>query len=285
MAGAGRILLLAGPVLWVAGANVAPLVEMARISLLDLYPAAPGHAARYGLESYAAFLDSAIYRASFLHSLVLSAVITVLALLMTYPLAYLIAIRPPVRHGARYLLLLIAPFWTSEIVRAFAIMLLLSNHGALNGALRWLGITEAPLPLLYDQFSVGFGMLYAVLLAMLLPLYAALVRLPGELLDAAANVGAGPWSRLVRVTLPLTRDGIAAGCALVFLTSLGAFAVPALLGGAGTTLFSMTIGSLFASSAGRWPLGAAFGLILLVSGLGIAAVITRLAPPHRAMMT
>jgi spermidine/putrescine transport system permease protein len=137
------------------------------------------------------------------------------------------------------------------------------------------------LPLLYNQFSVGFGMLYAVLLAMLLPLYASLERFPPELLDAAANIGAGPWRRLVRVTLPLTRDGIAAGCALVFLTSLGAFAVPTLLGGAGTTLFAMTIGGMFASSAGRWPLGAAFGLIMLLSGLGLAAVILRLAPRRK----
>jgi len=183
----------------------------------------------------------------------------------------------------RLLLLLIAPFWSSEIVRAFAIMLLLANHGAVNFTLRWLGITEAPLPLLYNQFSVGFGMLYAVLLAMLLPLYASLTRLPTELLDAAANVGAGPCSRLVHVTLPLTRDGIAAGCALVFLTSLGAFAVPTLLGDADTTLFSMTIGSMFASSAGRWPLGAAFGLIMLLSGLGVAAVVMLMAPRHRVV--
>jgi spermidine/putrescine transport system permease protein len=278
----GRILLLSGPVLWVAGANVAPLIEMARISLLDIYPAPPGHVARYSLDSYAAFLVSPIYRGSFLHSLMLSAVITALSLLLTYPLAYLIAIRTPARRRVRHLLLLIAPFWTSEIVRAFAIMLLLANRGAVNGTLRWLGVTEAPLPLLYNQFSVGLGVLYAVLLAMLLPLYAALERLPAELLSAAASAGAGPWTRLVRVTLPLTRDGIAAGCALVFLTSLGAFAVPMLLGGADTTLFSMTIGSMFASSAGRWPLGAAFGLIMLLTGLSVAGIIMRMAPRHTA---
>lgn len=278
----GRLALLAGPVLWVAGANIAPLIEMARISLLDIYPAPPGHVARYSLDNYAAFLASPIYRGAFLRSLALSAMITGLALLLTYPLAYLIAIRTKPRRRMRCLLLLIAPFWTSEIVRAFAIMLLLANRGAVNGALLWLGVTDAPLPLLYNQFSVGFGMLYAVLLAMLLPIYAALARLPADLLEAAAIVGAGPWNRLVRVTLPLTRDGIAAGCALVFLINLGAFAVPMLLGGAGTTLFSLTIGSMFASSAGRWPLGAAFGLILLLSGLVVAAVIMRLAPRHKA---
>jgi len=276
----GRVVLLAGPLLWVIGANIAPLIEMARISLLDTYPAPLGHPARYSLDSYAAFLTSPIYRGAFFHSLVLAAAITVLALLVTYPLAYLIAIRTKPRRRARRLLLLIVPFWTSEIVRAFAIMLLLANRGAVNATIHWLGVVNAPLPLLYNQFSVGFGMLYAALLAMLLPVYAALERLPPDVLNAAASAGAGPWSRLVRVTLPLTRDGIAAGCALVFLTSLGAFAVPTLLGGAGTTLFSMTIGSMFASSAGRWPLGAAFGLIMLGSGLGVVGLIMRMARRH-----
>lgn len=269
----GRVLLFAGPVIWVGGANIAPLVEMARVSLLDVFPAEPGHIARYSLQNYAAFLGSPIYRGAFLHSILLSAILTLLALLLAYPLAYLIAIRIPAHRRLRHLLLLVAPFWTSEIVRAFAIMLLLANRGAVNGLLRWFGIIETPLLLLFNQFSVGFGMLYAVLLAMLLPLYASLARLPTELLEAAASTGAGPWRRLFRVTLPLTRDGIAAGCALVFLATLGAFAVPTLLGSADTTLFSMTIGSMFASSAGRWPLGAAFGLIMLLVGLALAGAI------------
>ena len=182
----------------------------------------------------------------------------------------------------RHLLLLVAPFWTSEIVRIFAIMLLLSNRGAVNGVLRWAGITDDPLPLLYNQYSLTFGMLYVVLLAMLLPLYAALEKLPRDLLEAAASLGAKPWTRLVRVTLPLSRDGVASGSALVFLISLGAFAVPMLLGGADTTLFSMTIASMFASSAGRWPLGAAFGLILLAGGLGVAGVVMHLTVPRKA---
>lgn len=268
-----RALFLLGPVLWVAGANLAPLFEMARISLLDTYPAAPDHVARHSLDNYVAFLTSPIYRAAFLRSISFAGLATLLALLLAYPLAYAIAIATPARRRLRRLLLLIAPFWTGEIVRIFAIMLLLSNRGAVNGILRWAGVVGDPLPLLYNPFSLAFGMVYVVLLAMLLPVYAALEKLPRELLDAAAGLGAGAWTRFHRVTLPLTREGIAAGSALVFLISLGTFAVPSILGGADTTLFSMTIGSMFASSAGRWPLGAAFGLVLLASGLGIAAAI------------
>lgn len=279
----GRALLFGGPLLWIGAVNIAPLIEMARISLLDVYPAAPDHPLRYSLDNYASFIASPIYRGAFLRGIAFAAVTTVLALLICYPLAYGIAFRAPPRRRLRCLLLLIAPFWTSEIIRIFAIMLLLADHGAVNLLLRWLGVVEAPLPLLYNAFSVGFGMLYAVLLVMLLPLYAALDRLPVHLVEAAANLGAGPWVRLLRLTLPLTRDGIAAGCALAFLVSLGSFAVPMLLGGPGTTLFSMTIASLFASSAGRWPVGAAFALVMLVSGLAMACVLMGLAARRRAI--
>jgi spermidine/putrescine transport system permease protein len=245
---------------------------MARISLLDVYPAAPDHVARYGLENYSAFLQSPIYFSAFLRSLRFAAIVTLLSLLVGYPLAYHLAVKTPPEHRARRLLLLVAPFWTSEILRIFAVILLLSNHGAINIALNRAGLTETPLPLLYNAFSVGFGMLYAMILPMLLPLYASLDRLPCSLLDAASDLGVGPWQRFLRVTLPLTAGGAVTGCVLVFLLCLGVFAEPMLLGGVNTTLFSMTIGGFFASSAGRWPLGAAFSLILLVSALVICAL-------------
>ena len=275
----GRVALLSGSLLWVAVANIGPLIEMARISLLDTYPGAPGSESRLSLDHYTSFLTTAAYYRPFLRSLAYAAATTVVALFVSYPLAYAIAIRTPRRLRIRRLLLLVAPFWTSEIVRLFAIMLLLANRGAVNAVLGWVGI-EASLPLLYSPISVVLGMLYVTQLAMLLPIYAALERLPRELVDAAATLGAGPWQRLLRVTLPLTREGIVSGCALVFLISLGSLAAPALLGGAETTVFAMTINSLFASSAGRWPVGCAFGLILLVGGLTVAGLLIWLVSPR-----
>jgi len=267
-----RGLLLSGPVLWLALANLGPLVGMARISLLDTFPAAPDHVPSYSTASYQAFLASPFYLGVFWRSLRFAAGTTVMSLVLTYPLAYHIARHVSPARRIRRLLLLVAPFWTSEVVRTFGIMLLLSNRGAVNIALRWTGLIDEPLPLLYGGFSVGFGMVYVVLLSMLLPLYAALDRLPPNLLVAAADLGAGPWQRFLRVTLPMTKGGIVTGSVLVFLFSLGSFAVPALLGGADMTLFAMTIGSFFGSAAGRWPLGAAFGMILL-----LAAVVLPLA--------
>jgi len=249
---------------------------MIRISLLDAYPTAPEHVARYSLDNYAAFLQSPIYRAAFLRSLRFATITTLLSLLLTYPLAYHIALKVPLERRAGRLLLLIAPFWTSEIVRIFAIILLLANRGAINMVLRRAGLIATPLPLLYNAFSVSFGMLYTMLLSMLLPLYAALDRLPRSLLDAGSDLGAGPWQRFLHLTLPLTAGGIVSGCVLVFLLSLGVFAEPMLLGGADTTLFAMTIGGMFADSAGRWPLGAAFSLILLLTALALSLALIAL---------
>ena len=248
-----------------------------RISLLDVYPVAAGcHVARYGLADYTAFLQSPVYGAAFLRSLRFAAVTTLASLLLTYPLAYHVALKVAPQRRAGRLLLLVAPFWTSEIVRMFAIVLLLANRGAVNMILRWAGLIETPLPLLYNAFSVSFGMVYTMLLSMLLPLYAALDRLPRNLFDAGSDLGAGPWQRFLHLTLPLTAGGIVSGCVLVFLLSLGVFAEPMLLGGADTTLFAITIGGMFAGSAGRWPLGAGFSLILLLTALVLSAALIAL---------
>ena len=149
--------------------------------------------------------------------------------------------------------------------------LLLASRGALNATLQWVGLTAAPLHLLYGPGAVLAGITYTVLLIMLLPLYAALDRLPPDVLEAAADLGAGAWSRFWHVTLPLTRSGVVSGTVLTFLASLGLLAAPALLGGVGTPTFAATIAGMFGSASGRWPAGAAFGFILLLAGTACAA--------------
>ncbi len=173
-----RGLFIAIPVLWVAAAHVGPLLAMARISLLDVYPAAPGTAPSYSLRAYAAFLSGPGYRAALVHSLLLAVAATGLARAITWPLAWHVAVRVPPARRIRRLALLVAPFWTSEVLRMFAVVLLLANRGALNAALRWTGLTGAPVSLLYGNGSVLLGIAYTVLLTMLLPLFAAFDRLP-----------------------------------------------------------------------------------------------------------
>ncbi len=265
-----RRLFVAVPVLWVAVAHVGPLLAMARISLLDAYPAAPGAAPTFGTQAYAAFLNGPGYRAALGHSLRLAAAATGIALALAWPLAWHVAMEVPPARRARRLLLLVAPFWTSEVLRMFALVLLLANRGALNAVLRWAGLTSAPVPLLYGAGAVLAGIVYAVLLTMLLPLFAALDRLPPELLDAAADLGAGPWRRQGLIALPLAAGGIASGVALTFLLCLGVLAAPALLGGAGTPAFAAVIAGFFGGASVRWPMGAAFSLLLLAAGTACA---------------
>jgi len=276
-----RRLFLAVPLVWVAVAHVGPLIAMARISVFAAYPGPPGVAPAWSPAAYATFLQGAGYRASLVHSLILATVTTAVSLLLAYPLAYHVALCvAPARRGRR-LMLLVAPVWTSEVLRMFAVVLLLANRGALNALLRWLGLTHAPILMLYGSGAVLAGIVYTVLLSMLLPLYGALDRLPVVLLDAAANLGAGAWYRFWYVTLPLTGRGVAAGVILTFLASLGVFAAPALLGGAGTPVFATVIADLFGAASGRWPMGAAFGFILLVAGTACATGLAALAPGIR----
>ena len=130
--------------------------------------------------------------------------------------------------------------------------------------------------MLYTPFSLGFGLVYLVSLYMLLPLYSAIDKIPKHLLDAAADLGAGPFTRFRRIILPLSRDGIVSGCSLVFLTCIGVFATPMLLGGPTTVLFPETISGFFHGASDKWPVGAAFAMIMLVSALITAGIFMRI---------
>ena len=174
------------------------------------------------------------------------------------------------------LLLLLIPFWVGEIVRTYAIMILLGNTGAVNMVLRWVGLIDRPIPFMYTSFSMGVGIVYLTALYMLLPLYSALEKLPKSYNEAAADLGAGAWTRFRRVTLPLTLEGISTGCTLVFLISTGFYATPVLLGGPSTTVFAETIAGFFHVAGDQWPTGAAFATIMFVAALLLTGVFQKL---------
>lgn len=255
------------PALWILVANLAPLVQMVAISLHERYPIPPGEAPVLTTQHYRTFFERPLYLPAFLRSFVFATAITFLTLIVVFPVAYYLSKVAPRSWRVRLLLLVVAPFWISEIVRSFAWILMLSNRGAVNATLVTLGVTERPLDLLYNQISLTLGVLYLAALYMLLPLYAALERIDDSLLEAAADLGAGPLQRLWRVILPLSRDGIIAGCTLVFLLVVGLYAMPQLLGGPGDTMFAATIGQVFARAGDSWPLGSAFSMILIGAAL------------------
>ena len=162
----------------------------------------------------------------------LAFVTTALCLLFAYPVAYWIGLKAPARWRNVLLVLVILPFWTSFLVRMYAWIFMLRSEGLLN---LWLGKLGLPaLNLLYNDLAVLVGQLYGELPFMILPLYASLEKLDRSLLEAAADLGASPARSFWRVTLPLVRPGIVAGCVLVFVPSLGAYLAPDLLGGART---------------------------------------------------
>ena len=139
----------------------------------------------------------------FLRTIVFSAVLTLFTLLITYPVAYFLARHVSRKNQMLFLLLLLIPFWVGEIVRTYAIMILLGNTGAVNLALKTLGLIDRPIPFMYTSFSMGVGIVYLTALYMLLPLYSALEKLPKSMNEAAADLGAGAWTRFRRVSLPL----------------------------------------------------------------------------------
>ena len=261
-------LIAAIPVGWILIANLAPLVQMVAISFQDRHPVPPDEPTLWTLRHYAAFFDTPHYLSAFVRSFVFATLATLLTLIVVFPVAYYLSKVAPKGRRIRLLLLVIAPFWISEIVRSFAWILMLANRGAVNSFLDLFGFPGLPLDLLYNNISLTIGVLYLTSLYMLLPLYAALEKIDDSVLQAAADLGASPFKRLIRIILPLSRDGIVGGCTLVFLLVIGLYAMPQLLGGPDDTLFAATIGQVFSRAGDAWPLGSAFSMILIGVALG-----------------
>jgi spermidine/putrescine transport system permease protein len=210
-------------------------------------------------ENYRRVFDP-LYGQVLLRSFALAAIATALCLALGLPLALFIS-----RSGARknlYLNLVILPFWTSFLVRIYAWIFLLRDTGLVNAALQALGVTHAPLPLLYNDGAVILGLVYGYLPFMVLPLYATLERLDPFLIEAAADLGARPMTAFWRVILPLCAPGIRAGAVLVFIPCLGAFLVPDLLGGGKSIMIGNIVQNQF-TTARDWPFGSALSLVLM----------------------
>ena len=202
-----------------------------------------------------------IYLQILARSFWIAAATTVLCLVMSYPVAYYIALKANARLKDILLVLVVIPFWTSFLIRTYAWMFILRNEGFLNTFLMNLGIIQNPLPLLYNQFAVMIGLVYGEIPFMVLPIYASLEKLDRSLLDAASDLGASRASAFWRITVPMSFAGILAGCILVFIPSLGQFIVPDLLGGAKDMLVGNLVQNQF-SVARNKPFGSAIAFEL-----------------------
>lgn len=270
------LVLLAIPLIWVVVTHLGPILQMFNVSFLTNYPPSPNKVPSYTLDNYASFFSESIFITPFIRTLIFSTVLTLVTLIIIYPVAYFLARHVPRESQMKYLMLLLIPFWVGEVVRIFAMMILLGNNGAINLLLKAVGLIDRPIPFMYTGFSLSTGIIYLTALYMLMPLYSALEKIPKNYSEAAADLGAGPWTRFRKITLPLSLEGIAAGCTLVFLISTGMYATPVLLGGPSTTLFSEVIAGFFHVAGDKWPVGAAFSCIMLLTALALSGGFNKL---------
>jgi len=209
-------------------------------------------------------------------------VVAVSATLLAFPIAYFLAFRARQR-APTFLVLLLVPAATSFLLRVMAWKLLLGSSGAINSFLIWVGLTKEPIGLLlYSQAAVVITLTYVWIPFAALPIYAALQRVDRSHLEAAADLGSGPWSRFWRVTVPLSLPGVLATFFMVFIPTVGEYVTPFLVGGTDGFMYGLLIQDFF-TRAGNWPLGSALAVIMLVVTIGLVALALRLVDLRRAV--
>ncbi len=215
----------------------------------------------FTLDNYVRALDP-LYVGVLWYSVQIASITTAICLLIGFPAAYFIATRASPRLRTVLLVLIVLPLLTNFLIRTYAWIVLLNREGVVNQTLQAVGLTDAPLTLLYNDFAVVMGLVYGYLPLMILPLYAALERIKPDVREAALDLGARPLRILRTVTIPLVMPGIVAGCVFVFVPSLGNFPVPQLLGGGRRIMVGNLVNQQFLE-ARDWPFGSTLALMLI----------------------
>ena len=273
-----RALLIFVPYSWLIFFFLIPFVIVLKISLSDYAISIPPYTPQLDLsagwagikdffgnldfENFSFLASDALYYTAYLSSLKIALISTFLTLLVGYPIAYGMA-QAPDEWRPTLMMLVILPFWTSFLIRIYAWIGILSNEGFLNQFLLWTGLIDAPLTVLNTPSAVYIGIVYGYLPFMILPIYAALEKLDGSLIEAAEDLGCSKFSAFWLVTLPLSRPGIIAGCFLVFIPALGEFVIPSLLGGTSTLMIGKTLYEEFFNNR-DWPVASAVAVVLLL---------------------
>jgi len=223
-----------------------------------------------GFGNYAELLGGATYLKVFFNTFLVAAIVTAAALMLGYPVAWLLAIMPP-RWAQVILGIIILSMWTNLLARTYAWMVLLQRTGLVNKVLIALGFTEEPLALVNNLLGVCIGMIYIMLPFIILPLVGVLRSIDPSILRAAALCGAGKWQCFTRVLLPLSLPGMVTGALMVFVMSLGYFVTPALLGGTSNMMLAELVAQ-FVQSLLNWGMGGAAALVLLLITLALYAL-------------
>jgi putrescine transport system permease protein len=262
----GRTAVVAGPFIWLLLFFLVPFLLVVKISFADLQLGIPPYTElttftdgvvhiALDLSHYAFLLTDSLYFATYVNSVVVAAISTLLCLLLGYPMAYYIARSNPATRNLLMMAVML-PFWTSFLIRVYAWIGILKNNGLLNNFLMSIGLIHSPIELYHTNTAVYIGMVYSYLPFLVMPLYAHLVKMDMTLLEAAYDLGAKPWTAFWRITLPLSKNGIIAGCLLVFIPAVGEYVIPELLGGANTLMIGRVMWNEFFDNA-DWPMASA----------------------------
>lgn len=269
----GRHLVIAIPYVWMLLFFLIPFAIILKISFAEVQIAIPPYTdlvsyaeeklnVVFNLGNYLYLLDDEMYLDSYLQSIQVATVSTLLCLLIGYPMAWAIVHSSPAMRIA-LLMLVVLPSWTSFLIRVYAWIGILKNNGLINNFLMWLGVIDEPLTLLHTNAAVYIGIVYAYLPFMILPIYTALMRMDYSLVEAASDLGARPYRTFLSVTLPLTKSGIIAGSMLVFIPAVGEFVIPELLGGPDSLLIGRVLWQEFFNNR-DWPVASAVAVVMLI---------------------
>lgn len=254
------ILLFTPFALWILLLIIIPHMGMVVLSLRE--KVAP-RVYEYGLGNYIDFINEPIYWNTLLRTGSMSLLVTILALLIGFPIAYYIAkIAGNRTRGALFLLCLV-PLWVSDLIRAFGWILLLRETGVISSVLQWSGLVHEPIEFLYNDVTVIIGLVYTVILFMIVPLVSTLDGMDNAMIEAGYNLGGSGPTVLRRIIIPYAMPGIVSGCIVVFMLTAGSYLTPILLGGKNSSWFTEQIYDQFITRF-NWESGAAFGFLLLV---------------------
>lgn len=271
-------LLIAVPYLWLLALFLVPFLIVLKISLSDTALARPpyfpqwhledgfnalmAYLREFDLENFWFLTTDDLYWKAYLSSLRIALVATFFTLLVGFPIAYGMA-RAPQEWRPTLMMLVILPFWTSFLIRVYAWIGILSGEGYLNQFLLWIGVIQEPLIILNTNIAVYIGIVYTYLPFMILPIYSALEKLDESLLEAAEDLGCSRFTAFWLVTFPLSKQGVIAGCFLVFIPTIGEFVIPSLLGGSSTLMIGKVLWEEFFNNR-DWPVASAVAIVLLL---------------------
>lgn len=272
--------LVVPPYLWLTLLFLVPLGAVVAISLLPQSGRIDFGSGWPSDTQYRLVLETPSYLRQLGTSAVMAFAVAATATLLAYPVAYFLTFRARER-ATMFLILLLVPFATSFLLRVMAWKLLLGREGALNWFLTSVGVVDEPAGLLlYSQAAVVITLVYVWVPFATLPIYAALQRIDRSHLEAGADLGAGPWTRFARITLPLSLPGALATFFMVFIPTMGEYVTPSLVGGTNGIMYGNLIQDFF-SRAGNWPLGSALAVVMLVTTVLLVAIALRVVNLRR----